>query len=361
MKPHLLLLAFLLCALNLNAQSEDFTMDDFRLGGDAVQVGDQCFRLTSAREWQGGTVWYQSPVDLNDRFEMELDLKFGCKDEGADGIVFIFHDKLRLGRPGEGMGFSGLYPSLGIEMDTYQNYHLDDPAYDHIALMKNGRIHHQWGQTAPKPILQSGKNIEDCKAHRVKVTWNPTNTTLAIAVDGQLRIEEKYDLVQEVFRGNPNVYWGFSAATGGKHNTHQVCLEKLTFTEAFAFDTATKKDLLKGKSYTLKNIDFPSGKTTLPTESSAELDRIVTLLKSKPHLQIQINGHTDSSGGATQNKVLSQKRADAVAKYLMEKGIPANRIISKGHGEAYPKFDNLTSKGRVQNRRVDVFLFDPRA
>lgn len=361
MKQHLLLPFFLFLPFCLFSQNEDFTLDDFRLGGDAVQVGEQCFRLTSSRVWEGGAIWYRSPVDLNERFEMELDLNFGCRDDGADGIVFIFHDKLRVGRPGEGMGFSGLYPSLGIEMDTYQNFHLDDPFYDHIALMKNGRIHHRWGQTTARPILKSGRNIEDCKTHRVKVLWNPSSKKLSISVDGQVRIDETYDIVKEVFKGNPNIYWGFSAATGGKHNTHKVCLEKLNFTEAFAFNAKTKKDLLQGKEYTLKNVEFPSGKTALPAKASGELDKIVALLQSKPYLQIQINGHTDSSGGASQNKALSRKRADAVAKYLMEKGIKKSRIISRGHGEEYPKFDNLTSKGRIQNRRVDIFLFDPRA
>ena len=82
---------------------------------------------------------------------MELDLMFGCDDYGADGMVFIFHPKLKNGFQGEGMGFGGLSPAFGIEMDTYENPHLADPYYDHLALIKNGQMHHNRGISNPVP------------------------------------------------------------------------------------------------------------------------------------------------------------------------------------------------------------------
>ncbi len=352
---------FLFFSISCFSQNVKLDLESFKVSGDAVRTGDQCYRLTNEREWQGGSVWYKNPINLNDPFEMEIDLKFGCYDAGADGIVFIFHDKLRTGMPGEGMGFGRLRPSLGIEMDTYQNYHRDDPEYDHMAIMTNGRLNHGTGNLQPVSILPNRKNIEDCKLHRMKVTWNPTEQEIKIFMDNSLRIKKKYDMVGKVFRGNPNVYWGFSAATGGSFNLQEVCLEKMTFTEVSVFDKKTATQLLDGKIYSLKEVDFSAGNATLQYEDLRELNRLVNLLKDNKEMSIFIYGHTDSSGDAKLNKLISQKRADAVAKYLRQNGIDQQRINTKGYGESFPKMDNGTVEGRKLNRRVEVYLVRPRA
>lgn len=292
------------------AQKVELDRESFLMGGDAVPTGEQCYRLTKEMEWQGGSLWYKHPVNLNDPFEMEIDLRFGCYDEGADGIVFIFHDKLRMGMPGEGMGFGRLRPALGIEMDTYQNYHRNDPEYDHMAIMTNGNINHGTGSLQPIPILANRKNIEDCKLHRMKVIWKPSLKELNIIIDNNLRIKKQIDIVGKIFNGNPNVYWGFSAATGGSYNLQEVCLEKMKFTEVSIFDKKTKAQLLDGETYSLENVDFYSGKSTLQTEDLRELNRLVNLLKENKQMSIFIYGHTDSSGDANVNKKLSQRRAE---------------------------------------------------
>lgn len=343
------------------SQNVKLDPESFRVGGDAVRTGEQCYRLTKEREWQGGSVWYKNPINLNDPFEMEIDLKFGCYDKGADGIVFIFHDRLRTGMPGEGMGFGKLKPSLGIEMDTYQNYHRDDPEYDHMAIMTNGSLNHGTGSLQPIPILANRKNIEDCKFHRMKVIWKPTLKELSIIIDNNLRIKKHIDIVGKIFKGNPSVYWGFSAATGGSYNLQEVCLEKMKFTEVAVFDKKTKIQLLGGDIYSLKNVDFYSGKSALQTEDLKELNRLVNLLKKNKQMNIFIYGHTDSSGDAKTNKMISQKRADEVAKYLRQNGIDKKRINTKGYGESFPKENNGTAEGRKINRRVDVYLVRPRA
>lgn len=355
------LLFILFFSFHLFSQNIEITPESFKLTGDAFKKGENCFQLTSANTWEGGTVWYNTPVNLNESFEIEIDLKFGCSNMGADGIVFIFHDKLRTGEQGGGMGFGRLKPSLGIEMDTYQNYEMDDPEYDHISIMKNGNLYHYDGLTRAIPILPGRKNIEDCKLHRTKVSWNAEIKTISITIDGSLRIEKEYDIVGEIFRGNPEVYWGFSAATGGSHNVHEVCLEKLEFSEVGKFEKPIVDKLLKGEGHTLEGVEFLPSKTALKPDALAELDKVVQLMKSKKNLNIAIQAHTDSSGGAKQNEALSQKRADAVTKYLIEKGIDKKRINSKGYGEKYPKATNGTVEGRRINRRIDVYLIDPRA
>jgi outer membrane protein OmpA-like peptidoglycan-associated protein len=104
----------------------------------------------------------------------------------------------------------------------------------------------------------------------------------------------------------------------------------------------------------LKNIFFDPSQYEIKPESQVELEEVVQLLKDNPTLKIQINGHTDNSGNASVNKVLSENRAGAVTSYLVTKGIAANRLSSKGWGDTQPIAGNTTPEGRAQNRRTEL-------
>jgi len=104
----------------------------------------------------------------------------------------------------------------------------------------------------------------------------------------------------------------------------------------------------------LKNIFFDVNKYELKPESQAELDNIVSLMKDNPTLRIQINGHTDNVGKATDNITLSNNRAKAVVEYITAKGIDARRLSYKGFGDKMPVADNKTDEGRAKNRRTEL-------
>jgi len=104
----------------------------------------------------------------------------------------------------------------------------------------------------------------------------------------------------------------------------------------------------------LRNIFFESNKYELKPESQVELDKIVQLLKDNPTLKIQINGHTDNSGNASDNITLSGNRAKSVTSYLTSKGIDPGRLSSKGWGDTQPVAGNATPEGRAQNRRTEL-------
>jgi len=104
----------------------------------------------------------------------------------------------------------------------------------------------------------------------------------------------------------------------------------------------------------LKNIFFESNKYELKSESEAELNEVVQLMKENPTLRIQISGHTDNSGKATDNQGLSENRAKAVTNYLVSKGIAAARLTYKGFGDTQPIADNATPEGRAKNRRTEL-------
>ncbi|PKP23122.1 MAG: hypothetical protein CVU05_00940 [Bacteroidetes bacterium HGW-Bacteroidetes-21] len=108
------------------------------------------------------------------------------------------------------------------------------------------------------------------------------------------------------------------------------------------------------KVFTLKDVFFDTGKSTLKPESSPALNELVGLLKAKPTMKIEIAGHTDSDGEDETNIKLSQGRANAVMNYLINKGIASSRLTAKGYGETQPVAGNDTESGKQQNRRTEV-------
>lgn len=106
----------------------------------------------------------------------------------------------------------------------------------------------------------------------------------------------------------------------------------------------------------LQGIQFESGKDIIRKTSNSILDNIVEILKMNPAYKLTINGHTDNAGKADANQVLSQKRADAVKKYLGDKGVDVSGIATMGYGDTKPVADNKTAEGRTQNRRVEFVV-----
>lgn len=110
-----------------------------------------------------------------------------------------------------------------------------------------------------------------------------------------------------------------------------------------------------GSKVVLKNIFFDVGKSELKSESIAEVEKILELLSGNPHLKVQINGHTDNTGNASTNKVLSLKRATSVVDYLITHGVSSDRLSAKGYGQERPIVSNDDEiGGREINRRTEI-------
>ena len=102
-------------------------------------------------------------------------------------------------------------------------------------------------------------------------------------------------------------------------------------------------------------IHFDLDSAKIKPEYYPEIEKFAKYLKENPDVKIEIQGHTDSLGSAEYNLKLSQKRAEAVKKILVEKfGISPDRIIAKGYGESKPIASNDTPEGRAKNRRVII-------
>lgn len=112
----------------------------------------------------------------------------------------------------------------------------------------------------------------------------------------------------------------------------------------------------KGLMMTLGDFVFDSSKATIKQEAVDNFSKVVEFINTYPDNKVKIEGHTDSSGSNKLNLKLSQMRADAVKALLIENGIAANQIESKGMGEDYPIAENTTASGKAKNRRVEIII-----
>lgn len=106
------------------------------------------------------------------------------------------------------------------------------------------------------------------------------------------------------------------------------------------------------------HVNFDPEKAQIRKEDFADLQKALAFVKKYPGHKISVEGHTDSTGSEKYNQALSEKRAAAVKKYLVDNGASdGDKIKSVGFGESKPIADNKTKKGRFENRRVEILIF----
>ena len=152
--------------------------------------------------------------------------------------------------------------------------------------------------------------------------------------------------------------YGISVAADG----YLFHSENFDLPKGDGFNSVTKdielKNIKVGNNITLRNVFFDTGKWEVKADSYSELERLVTLLNDVSALKIEISGHTDNVGAASFNELLSQKRADAVVKYLVKEGVDEKRLSAKGYGQSKPVDSNENSEGRAANRRTEFEIIE---
>ncbi len=205
--------------------------------GNATYMDGGCIQLTPDEPYSEGIAYNSTKLDLNYNFEISFDIFLGENDKGADGITFVIHNDPRqfeaFGTYGECMGYGrwspesafGNYiaPSIAIEFDTYYNPRQNDPESDHVAYLENGTNFHKkyWNNNI------KNFNLEDGKMHSFRFRWQPEQKLITVYLDGNKVYEGKRDLITDIFNGNSEVIWGFTASTGRKHNLQYFCLRRL--------------------------------------------------------------------------------------------------------------------------------------
>lgn len=141
--------------------------------------------------------------------------------------------------------------------------------------------------------------------------------------------------------------------------------ETKTIASAEAVDDLTRMPLemslpkaKKGERISIESLRFKTGSANLEPESLVVLDHLLKMMQGNLALEIEIAGHTDSTGSPERNLALSHRRAAATAGWLIRNGILSTRIRTAGYGDTKPVADNSTEKGRRKNRRTEITILD---
>jgi|GEM_PF-964946 len=116
----------------------------------------------------------------------------------------------------------------------------------------------------------------------------------------------------------------------------------------------TWKTLLEEKPVRIEGTSFVTGSAKLKSKVVKSLDEVVGFVAQHADAKLELIGYSDITGSERKNLKLSLARAESVKKYLVKKGVPANRIVTQGLGPANPVADNKTKNGRAKNRRVEI-------
>jgi gliding motility-associated-like protein len=209
MKKLFVCLIFLICLKGSFAQMDTY--------GTTTGTCD-CYQLTDEITNEAGSIWSPNSILLTNSFDLTFEVYLGDSDPGADGMVFVLRrfpgDP---GASGGSLGYGDILNSVGVEIDTYYNDANGDVVEDHVGMHSNGEVLHDL--VAPIAI----PNIEDGNFHTFRVTWDPTLMEMDVYLDGTFMFSYSEDLVASYFEDDPEVFFGWTAGTGGAFNQQTVC------------------------------------------------------------------------------------------------------------------------------------------
>jgi outer membrane protein OmpA-like peptidoglycan-associated protein len=116
------------------------------------------------------------------------------------------------------------------------------------------------------------------------------------------------------------------------------------------------RETARGLIVNVSDVLFDTGQHTLTSGAREKLATVAGILLAYPGLSLEVDGHTDSVGDDDYNQALSERRAESVRGYLIQRGIPTTAIAARGYGESQPVASNDIPAGRQQNRRVELVV-----
>lgn len=153
--------------------------------------------------------------------------------------------------------------------------------------------------------------------------------------------------------GGGVIWCRLDARSGGAYELEIIDEAELDL--SVEFDADALLDVLnRDGRVAIYGILFDVNRATLRPGSGAVLDTIASIMDADPGLRLEVQGHTDATGTAERNRVLSRERAGAVVSALRLYGVDAGRLVARGFGPDQPIGDNSTDEGRQRNRRVEL-------
>ncbi|MEO5781738.1 MAG: OmpA family protein [Ginsengibacter sp.] len=205
-----------------------------------------------------------------------------------------------------------------------------------------------------KTFIQYNYSLEEATAPSFfQIVKNFEN---AITKIGGKRIYYGKDLGAATFLGKSDgkeIWVMLRDGSGAKAGNFELYIMEIEAMKQEIESSAMFKEINEKGSIALY-ITFETGKSTIKPESLPIVDQMVKMLKDAPSLNVSIEGHTDNTGTTAANQTLSEQRAAALVKALIDKGIDKTRLKSKGWGQTKPIADNKTEEGKTKNRRVEI-------
>ena len=236
---------------------------------------------------------------------------------------FSESSSLRIEHPGVPLNSQGDDFGMTFEGKRNQGYFCsnrgDTKGYDHIYSFYNPEI----VQTVKGWVYE--QDGYELPAAQVYMVGNDgTNLKLSVRGDGSFTQEIK-----------PGVdYVLLATCKGYLNHQEQLRVEPVTKSEEYVLQFPLANI---SAPVLIENIFFDFDKATLRPESAAALDKLVVMMNENPNITIELSSHTDYIGSDQYNEGLSQRRAESVVNYLIEHGVPSDRLTPKGYGEGKPK------------------------
>jgi hypothetical protein len=206
------------------------SIEDWTLAGDAFAEEGK-YILTPDHSDRTGAAWCSKKIDLTRDFDLDFAVCLGAKnDNGADGVAFFIASEIATAKPSGGLGFGEIPESFGVEIDTYRNAVLGDPADDHIAVIYGGIVNHAVLDAAIRPI----GNVEDGMEHHLRVIWNAETKTLSVYFDQMKypRLVVKDNIAASYLGGATQAVFGFAGSTSTLSNVQYFVPGELVFAVA---------------------------------------------------------------------------------------------------------------------------------
>jgi Bacterial lectin len=186
----------------------------------ALPTDFSCFSVLNQTVGDAGAIWACQTINIEQPFQLYVDMNFGSDAAGGDGMVFTLQTQGldALGTPSGESGSNGITPQYGVLFRTWSG-----DAFDYIGFLSNCTESY----CGKSPEVKVGLELEDGQDHLVKFDWNPSNNNkMTVVIDSQYTFSQENINLQGILGSNEAV-WGFTASSGAVSNYHKVCFRNL--------------------------------------------------------------------------------------------------------------------------------------